>query len=79
MTCKRKAESEHDTEDQGLTCQSRLMTGHAPSYHGYRFPPEIISPAVWLYTAKVGRNAPCPCGSGQKYTRIFTMNAGYSG
>ena len=25
------------------------MTGHAPSYHGYRFPPEIISHAVWLY------------------------------
>jgi putative transposase len=20
-----------------------------PSYHGYRFPPEIISHAVWLY------------------------------
>ena len=25
------------------------MTGHAPSYHGYRFPPEIISHAIWLY------------------------------
>ncbi len=25
------------------------MTSHAPSYHGYRFPPEIISYAVWLY------------------------------
>ncbi len=25
------------------------MTGHVPSYHGYRFPPEIISHAVWLY------------------------------
>ena len=25
------------------------MTNHAPSYHGYRFPPEIISHAVWLY------------------------------
>jgi putative transposase len=25
------------------------MTSHAPSYHGYRFPPEIISHAVWLY------------------------------
>ena len=23
--------------------------GQAPSYHGYRFPPEIISHAVWLY------------------------------
>jgi len=22
---------------------------HVPSYHGYRFPPEIISHAVWLY------------------------------
>jgi len=21
----------------------------APSYHGYRFPPEIMSHAVWLY------------------------------
>ena len=25
------------------------MTSHAPSYHGYRFPSEIISHAVWLY------------------------------
>ena len=25
------------------------MNSHAPSYHGYRFPPEIISHAVWLY------------------------------
>ena len=25
------------------------MTNESPSYHGYRFPPEIISYAVWLY------------------------------
>ena len=25
------------------------MTSQIPSYHGYRFPPEIISHAVWLY------------------------------
>jgi len=25
------------------------MSSHAPSYHGYRFPFEIISHAVWLY------------------------------
>ena len=25
------------------------MTSHVPCYHGYRFPPEIISHAVWLY------------------------------
>ena len=25
------------------------MTRQAPNYHGYRFPPEIISHAVWLY------------------------------
>ena len=25
------------------------MTSPATSYHGYRFPPEIISHAVWLY------------------------------
>ncbi len=25
------------------------MNSHAPSYHGYRFPPVIISHAVWLY------------------------------
>ena len=25
------------------------MTSQAASYHGYRFPPEIISHAVWLY------------------------------
>ena len=25
------------------------MTSPAASYHGYRFPPEIISHAVWLY------------------------------
>jgi len=25
------------------------MTSLSPSYRGYRFPPEIISHAVWLY------------------------------
>ena len=25
------------------------MTSPAPSYHGYRFPPDIIAHAVWLY------------------------------
>ena len=25
------------------------MTSLAPIYHGYRFPPDIISYAVWLY------------------------------
>ena len=25
------------------------MTSQSPSYRGYRFPPEIISHAVWLY------------------------------
>ena len=25
------------------------MTSQSPSYHGYRFPPEIISHAGWLY------------------------------
>ena len=25
------------------------MNGKSPSYHGYRFPPEIIRHAVWLY------------------------------
>ena len=25
------------------------MNSHTPSYHGDRFPPEIISHAVWLY------------------------------
>ena len=25
------------------------MTSQPPSYHGYRFPPEIIGHAVWLY------------------------------
>mgnify|MGYP003710386085 CR=1 FL=1 len=34
-----------------LSCgwQSRRMTSQPPSYRGYRFPPEIISHAVWLY------------------------------
>ena len=25
------------------------MISPAPSYHGYRFPPDIIAHAVWLY------------------------------
>jgi transposase-like protein len=25
------------------------MNSHTPDYHGYRFPPEIISHAIWLY------------------------------
>ena len=33
----------------GRNWQSRPMTGPSPSYRGYRFPPEIISHAVWLY------------------------------
>ena len=28
---------------------SRHMPSQTPNYHGYRFPPEIISHAVWLY------------------------------
>ena len=30
-------------------CQTWPMKSDTPSYHGYRFPPEIISHAVWLY------------------------------
>ena len=29
--------------------QTWPMKRDTPSYHGYRFPPEIISHAVWLY------------------------------
>ena len=29
--------------------QSGPMTSQPRRYHGYRFPPEIISHAVWLY------------------------------
>ena len=29
--------------------QGRPMNSLAPNYRGYRFPPEIISHAVWLY------------------------------
>ena len=29
--------------------QTGLMNTKTPSYRGYRFPPEIISHAVWLY------------------------------
>ena len=29
-----------------------------PSYHGYRFPPDIISHAVWLYHG--ARSSPRP-------------------
>jgi len=25
------------------------MNSHTLDYHGYRFPPEIISHAIWLY------------------------------
>jgi transposase-like protein len=25
------------------------MRSQVPNYHGYRFPPEIISHAIWLY------------------------------
>ena len=28
------------------------MPSHAPSYHGYRFPSEIISHAIWLWFRK---------------------------
>jgi uncharacterized protein YecA (UPF0149 family) len=28
-----------------------------------------ISCSLTLFTPKVGRNAPCPCGSGKKYKR----------
>ncbi len=29
--------------------QTGSMKNNTPSYHGYRFPPEIISHAIWLY------------------------------
>jgi hypothetical protein len=29
--------------------QTERMKTNAPSYRGYRFPPDIISHAVWLY------------------------------
>ena len=30
-------------------CQTWPMKSDTPSYHGYRFPPKVISHAVWLY------------------------------
>ncbi len=33
----------------GRGCQSSLMRSDVLSYRGYRFPPKIISHAVWLY------------------------------
>ena len=33
----------------GQAYQSYGMTSSKPSYHGYRFPPDIIAHAVWLY------------------------------
>ena len=35
------------------------MSSHLPSYHGYRFPPENISHAVWLYH-RFGLSWGCP-------------------
>ena len=32
-----------------LRVQNRPMTSHPPSSRGYRFPPDIICHAVWLY------------------------------
>ena len=32
-----------------VTWQTGQMNNYTPSYHGYRFPPEIISHAIWLY------------------------------
>ena len=32
--------------------QTWPMKSDTPSYHGYRFPPEIISHAVWVSSAK---------------------------
>ena len=34
---------------EAVTWQTGQMNNHTPSYHGYRFPPEIISHAIWLY------------------------------
>ncbi len=35
------------------SCTNAPMNSKSPSYHGYRFPPEIISHAVWLTTDSV--------------------------
>ena len=35
---------------KGDEWQSRPMRSQSASYHGYRFPPNIISHAVWLYS-----------------------------
>jgi hypothetical protein len=34
---------------QAADWQTTPMNAKTSSYHGYRFPPEIISHAVWLY------------------------------
>ena len=41
-------EVKHALSSWGPGRESRVMTSQPPSFNGYRFPPEIISHAVWL-------------------------------
>ena len=47
--CRREGIAESGIVKLSGGWHSRHMTSQTPNYHGYRFPPGIISHAVWLY------------------------------
>ena len=54
------------------------MRSQSASYHGYRFPPDIISHAVWLYHRFCpGARAGAPKREGEiLFTVTYTMYGG---
>jgi len=64
-----------DTGDYDLSSQGLVTTRVAPmTFAPTALPDELgDDPAEWQ--GKVGRNQPCPCGSGQKYKHCHGANA----
>ena len=55
------------------------MRADAPSYRGYRFPPEIISHAVWLYHRLFGRIGAHLGDNVTEHLDLIAANQGGSG
>ena len=51
--------------------QVEQAVDHRLGLFGRSYPEESVGPAQ---ARKVGRNAPCPCGSGQKFKRCCAVN-----
>jgi len=64
---------EADTFDN-VQQEKAFEASHFPQATGEKNPPQSSQPIIKSH-AKVGRNEPCPCGSGKKYKKCCGKNA----